>query len=163
MNADQKEQSPNSFNNTLHKPDDPLLKALNLVIHLAVRVLAVFMTIVIVWGVIDLGRLLYLDMMKSDTLLLIDIKEIFALFGAFMSVLIAIEIFSNITVYLRDDVIHVKIVMATALMAVARKVIILDLEQKTTWDFVAVAAVVLAMSVGYYLVVVKDRECEKKL
>lgn len=48
-------------------------------------------------------------------------------------------------------------------MAVARKVIILDLEQKTTWDFVAVAAVVLAMSIGYYLVVVKDRECEKKL
>ncbi len=43
--------------------------------------------------------------------------------------MIAIEIFINITVYLREDVIHVKIVMATALMAIARKVIILDLEK----------------------------------
>ena len=33
--------------------------------------------------------------------------------------LIAIEIFINITVYLREDVIHIKIVMATALMAIS--------------------------------------------
>ena len=46
-----------------------------------------------------------------------------ATFGAFMAVLIAIEILINITIYLRDDVIHVKIVMATALMAIARKVL----------------------------------------
>ena len=43
-----------------------------------------------------------------------------------MAVLIAIEIFINIMVYLREDVIHVKIVLATTLMAIARKVIILD-------------------------------------
>ena len=35
-----------------------------------------------------------------------------------MAVLIAIEILINI--YVRDDVIHVKIVMSTALMAIAR-------------------------------------------
>ncbi len=33
-----------------------------------------------------------------------------------MAVLIAIEIFHNIVLYLRDDVIHIKVVMATALM-----------------------------------------------
>jgi uncharacterized membrane protein (DUF373 family) len=70
-----------------------------------------------------------------------------------MAVLIAIEIFINITIYLRDDVIHVKIVMATALMAIARKVIILDYTQITP-DYVwATAGVVVAMSIGYYLVV----------
>ena len=54
------------------------------------------------------------------------ISDILATFGAFMAVLIAIEIFFNITIYLWDDIIHVKIVMAMALMAIARKVIILD-------------------------------------
>ena len=43
-----------------------------------------------------------------------------ATLGAFMAVLIAIEILINSTIYLRDDVIHVKIVMSTALMAIAR-------------------------------------------
>ncbi len=46
--------------------------------------------------------------------MLMNISDILATFGAFMAVLIAIEIFINITIYLRDDVIHVKIVMATA-------------------------------------------------
>ncbi len=47
-----------------------------------------------------------------------------------MVTLIAIEIFLNIVLYLRDDVLHVKLVLATALMAIARKVIVLD--YKTT-------------------------------
>jgi uncharacterized membrane protein (DUF373 family) len=84
---------------------------------------------------------------------LLTINDILATFGAFMAVLIAIEIFINISVYLRDDVIHVKIVMATALMAIARKIIILDFDQISS-DYVwAMGGVVFAMSVGYFLVV----------
>lgn len=46
-----------------------------------------------------------------------------------------------------------KVVMATALMAIARKVIILDFEQISS-DYVwAAAGVALAMSIGYWLVV----------
>ncbi|MGL1835036.1 phosphate-starvation-inducible PsiE family protein [Rhodocyclaceae bacterium SMB388] len=51
------------------------------------------------------------------------------MFAAFLAVLIAIEIFANITLYLRDEVIHVKLVIATALMAIARKVIVLDFSE----------------------------------
>lgn len=55
-----------------------------------------------------------------------EIGDILQTFGAFMAVLIAIEIFINITLYLRTDVIPVKLVVATALMAICRKVIIFD-------------------------------------
>jgi hypothetical protein len=66
-------------------------------------------------------------------------------------VLIAVEIFINITIYLRDDVIHVKIVMATALMAIARKVIILDFDKLNSDDIYALAAVLLAAGISYWL------------
>lgn len=79
--------------------------------------------------------------------------DLLVTFGAFMAVLIAIEIFINITVYLREDVIHVRIVMATALMAIARKVIILDLEQIEPEYLWGIASVVFAISIGYWLVV----------
>jgi uncharacterized membrane protein (DUF373 family) len=68
-------------------------------------------------------------------------------------VLIAIEIFINLNIYVRDDVIHVKIVMATALMAIARKVIIMDFDKIAPEYVWATVAVVLALSVGYWLVV----------
>ena len=76
------------------------------------------------------------------------------MFGAFMAVLIAIEIFVNITIYLREDVIHVKIVMATALMAIARKIIILDVDKIEPTYLWGLASIVFAMSIGYWLVVV---------
>ena len=136
-------------------PAEPLMRILRTIIHIAVRGLAVLMTLVIVLGVVDVGLQLWQTMM-AEPYMIVRMNDIMALFGAFMAVLIGIEIFVNITIYLRDDVIHVKIVMATALMAVARKVIIMDVEQMT-WELaISVAAVVLAMSVGYYLVVVRD-------
>jgi uncharacterized membrane protein (DUF373 family) len=69
-----------------------------------------------------------------------------------MAVLIAIEIFVNIVLYLRQDVIYVKLVIATALMAVARKVIILDFADTSAMEALALGAVLLATSVAYWIV-----------
>jgi len=139
----------------LDLPDDKLMKAMQFVIRGIVRILAVLMTIVIVLGTVDVGWILYTSTMKEPVFVL-TITDILATFGAFMAVLIAIEIFVNIVLYLRDDVIHVKIVMATALMAIARKVIILDFDQQESTYIWGIAATVLAMSIGYWLVHILD-------
>lgn len=128
-----------------------LIASLQSIIHWSVRALAVLMVFVIVMGVIDVGWTLY-ERLLSPPSFILTISDMLATFGAFMAVLIAIEIFINITIYLRDDVIHVKIVMATALMAIARKVIILDLDTLEPAYIYAVGTVVLAMSVGYWLI-----------
>lgn len=135
--------------------DEPLLKWLNKIISMAVRLLAILMTVVIIFGVLDVVWLMY-ERLKEPPFLILRMTDILTLFGAFLGVLIAMEIFINITIYLREDVIHVKIVMATALMAIARKVIILDFKVIEPQFVYATAAVVLAMSIGYWLVVVKD-------
>jgi uncharacterized membrane protein (DUF373 family) len=135
----------------LYYPKEPLIQVLRWVIHVAVRILAIMMTGVILLGVVDVGWTLHQRAMAPPRFVL-SISDILATFGAFMAVMIAIEIFGNIVLYLRDDVIHVKIVMATALMAIARKVIILDFETLTPDYIWATASVVLAMSVGYWLV-----------
>lgn len=91
---------------------------------------------------------------------LLNISDILATFGAFMAVLIAIEIFINISSYLRENVIHIKIVLATAFMAIARKVIVLDYKEVTSDYVFATAALVLALVVAYWLAVVKNTSTE---
>ncbi len=133
---------------------EPLIHWLHVVIRFCVRILAVLMTLVIMWSVADVGWVLYQRVTASPVGLL-NVNDILALFGTFMATLIAIEIFQNIVLYLRDDVLHVKLVLATALMAIARKVIVLDykeLEPEYIW---ATAAIILALSVGYWLVTKK--------
>ena len=119
---------------------------------MAVRALAVLMTGVIVFGVADVVYVLYKRLMAEPRGFL-EISDILATFGAFMAVLIAIEIFVNIISYLREDVIHVRIVLATAMMAIARKVIILDYNTTSPQYIYATAAVVAAMALAYWLVV----------
>ena len=139
----------------LSNPKEPLIQVIRVVVRIAVRFLAVLMTVVILFGVADVILVLYQEL-KTPPFMLLTITDILALFGAFMAVLIAIEILINIIIYLRDEVIHVKIVMATALMAIARKVIIMDFAKILADYVLAVAAVVLAMSLGYWLVVIRD-------
>ena len=135
----------------INQSEEPLIHWLNLVIRFCVRILAVLMTVVIMWSVVDVAWVLSQRLMAPPVGLL-DIDDIVTLFGAFMATLIAIEIFLNIVLYLRDDVLHVKLVLATALMAIARKVIVLDYKTLAPEYIWATAAIILALSIGYWLV-----------
>ena len=81
------------------KTADPLLRQLYRVVRLSVRALAVIMAFVIVGGVADVVYVLYQRLMEPPFLLL-TISDILATFGAFLAVMIAIEIFENLTLYL---------------------------------------------------------------
>lgn len=131
--------------------NEPLIAKIYAAVKFLVRVLAVLMLFVILMGVVDVGWTVYQKLMTPPVFIL-TISDMLASFGAFMAVLIAIEILINITIYLRDDVIHVKIVMATALMAIARKVIILDFGEVEPSYVYGIGVVVIAMSVGYWLI-----------
>jgi uncharacterized membrane protein (DUF373 family) len=135
----------------LSTDDDPIIKFCHQTIRKAVKVLAVLMMITIIWGVIDVMYVMYktLIMPTFTSLTLIDVV---VTFGSFLVVLIAIEIFINITLYIRRDVIHVKLVVATALMAMARKVIILDFNEVSPSYVWATGVVVLALGVTYWLI-----------
>ena len=107
---------------------DPLLRGAQSLILLSVRALVMLMTLVIVWGVADVIWVLY-ERLREPPVMLLTISDILSTFGAFIAVMIAIEIFENLTIYLRQNVIEVELVMATALMAIARKVIVLDYKE----------------------------------
>ena len=128
------------------KHPDVLLSRLHKAIKFCIRTLAVLMVFVI-----------YTQVSKAPYLLL-AVSDIFKVFAAFLVVLIAIEIYQNIILYLRTDVIPIKLVIATALMAIARKVIIIDLKDVTAIHIFSIAAVVLALGVTYYLVGQQHKE-----
>lgn len=130
---------------------DPLIRFLHRIIRQVVRLLAILMVFVILWGIGDIFLVLY-QRLNAPPFLLLKIDDLLATFGAFLAVLIAIEIFLNITLYLRDDVIHVKLVIATALMAIARKVIVFDYNTLDPCYVWATAALLLALGITYWLI-----------
>lgn len=131
--------------------EDRLISALHRVIRIGVKVLAVLMVFVILWGIIDVIYVLF-QQLSTPPILLLEVGDLFRLFGAFMVVLIAIEIFINIRLYLGTDILPIQLVIATALMAIARKVIVMDFEAVSPQYVFATAAVVLALGITHWLV-----------
>lgn len=134
---------------------DSLIRFLHKTIRFGVKTLAVLMTLVILWGIGDVVWVIY-QRLSQPPYLLLKINDILMTFGAFLAVLIAIEIFLNITLYLREDVIHVRLVVATALMAIARKVIVFDFNDLNYEYVLATAAVVFALGLTYWLITKKQ-------
>lgn len=128
---------------------DPVLRVLHWVMRAAAYVLAIAMVVVILEGVISVIYQLYQALTSSPYFMVPDIVKTF---GGFLAVLIAFEIFANITLYIRSDVFPVKLVIATALMAISRKIIVLDMSEYSALDLIGVAAVVLALGATYWLV-----------
>jgi uncharacterized membrane protein (DUF373 family) len=130
--------------------EDPLLRWLHKVIRFSVKILAVLMTMVILWGVADVIYMMAIRVLEPPRLLL-TVTDIFQMFGAFMVVLIAIEIFVNIRLYLGTDVLPVKLVIATALMAMARKIIVLDFANTAAEYVYGISLAVAALGLTYWL------------
>jgi uncharacterized membrane protein (DUF373 family) len=119
------------------------------------KILSLAMIWVILLSVCDLLIFLAKELANHSDNLLKD--TLFVIFGLFLNVLIALEILENITAYLKKHVIQVELVIVTSLIAVSRKIIILDLEKKTAADLIGLATAIFALSISYLIVRVTNR------
>jgi uncharacterized membrane protein (DUF373 family) len=119
--------------------------------RIVVLTLIVMMMVVVALATVELGWIIVKDII-SPPIFLMEIKELLEIFGFFMLVLIGVELLETIKAYLVEGVIHVEIVLEVALIAVARKVIILDLEKYGSLTLVGIAAVVIALAIASYAV-----------
>jgi uncharacterized membrane protein (DUF373 family) len=81
---------------------------------------------------------------------LLTINELHSIFGLFLLILIGIELMETIKVYLIDDSIRVEIVFLVAMIGIARHVIDLDYKTMDPIALIGIAAVILALTIGYY-------------
>lgn len=114
--------------------------------------LVVMMALVLFLATLELAWIIVKDIV-SPPFLLLEIDELLEIFGLFMLVLIGIELLETIAkTYLAQSTDHARIVMAVAIIAIARKVIILDVKDLSGQVLLGIAAIILALSIGYYLI-----------
>lgn len=117
-----------------------------------VSVLIILMTVVIFLSILELAYVIVKDII-SPPILLLDIKELLEVFGLIMLVVIGIELIETVMkTYLVEGVDHVRVVLSVALIAIARKVIILDLHEVPSLSLMGVGIIILALAFGYFFV-----------
>lgn len=129
-----------------------LLTAFDRAKTVIIGTMIVLMTLIVIFSIIDLAYILYKDLISPPTLLL-DIDEMKELFGLFLLVLIGLELVESMQTYLTEHVIHaeVEVILLIAMIAVARKVIIMDIDKTSFQALLGIAAIIVALAGSYYL------------
>lgn len=78
-------------------------------------------------------------------------EELTDTLGTFLLVLIAVELLGTMKSYLTENVIHVEIVVLLAIIAIARKVILLDPTKTDGLELIGIGIIVLGLAASYYL------------
>jgi uncharacterized membrane protein (DUF373 family) len=113
--------------------------------------LIVMMAFVVALATIELGWLIVSDLLDEREVLL-GIGELLDLFGFFMLVLIGLELLETIRAYISEHVVHAEVVIEVAIIAIARKVIILDVKELEPLALIGIAAIIVALGGAYWII-----------
>ena len=122
--------------------------------HVVIIFLTALIAVIIIAAVWNLSLKILFGLVLSGSLDPSDYSVFQAVFGMIFTVIIALEFKKSLLVVAerRDTVVQIRSVVMIALLAICRKVIILDLSETDALHVLALAAAILALGVVYWLV-----------
>jgi uncharacterized membrane protein (DUF373 family) len=127
--------------------------------HAVVLVLTALLSLIIVSAIWKLALKVVFSLVLSDSFDLTDLAVFQSVFGMIFTVIIALE-FKRTLLVVSDrtkNVVQVRAVILIALLAVVRKLIILDISPGDAPQLLALAAATLALGGVYWLVRDEDK------
>ena len=76
-------------------------------------------------------------------------EQVYEIFGDLLLVLIGLELMHTVKVYLQDHTVHIEEILAVALVALARKVIAVNLKDQT--GYIGLALLIIALAGSHWL------------
>ncbi len=131
------------------------MKIIKLGERVIVIVLLGLMMMALILSTVELAVKVF-SVILTPPFLLIDVGRLMDIFEFFLVVMIGLELLETIKIYFYENRFHLEIVMVVALIAAARKIIVLDYEALSAHHEIAIAAIILSLSLGYYLI----RRCD---
>ena len=118
--------------------------------HVVVATLILMLAIVILLSVVELGWVLIKDIIKPPFFIL-EIRELLELFGLFLLVLIGIELLETMKKYFTEGHVDPDVIISVSLIAIGRKIIIMEPKEYDPLTLVGIAAIILALIAGYWV------------
>lgn len=131
--------------------DDNFMRGIHYLENAVSKILSIALVVVIGVSLFDLSLVLAKDLFSTEPIGFFN-RTLIEIFGLFLNILIALELLENVTAYLRKHIVQVELVVVTALIAVARKIIIFDPAKYEKNDLIALAFACLALAASYAII-----------
>jgi len=119
--------------------------------------LLIIISILLVVAILDVIIQLYNGIMVNSITEFIK-TQFTQLIGLFLTILIGVELLEAIKAFLKEEMVHVEIVVLVAIIAISRKVIVWEISSIGYMDLIALALMLLALAATYWVIKI----CYKK-
>jgi len=114
-------------------------------------ILISLLMVVLVFAVGELVWLLITNLTNSPRFLL-ENHEFTNVLGVFLLVLIGVELLDTMLEYFRENAIHVEIVVLLSIIAIARKVILLEPSMTNGLELIGIGIIIIGLSASYFMI-----------
>jgi uncharacterized membrane protein (DUF373 family) len=131
--------------------------------QVVILILTGLIALVVVFAVWNLALRIFHAVLAPQSFDPTDYSVFQAIFGAIFTVIIALEFKRSLLVVAerQESIVQVRTVILIALLAIVRKLIILDLASTDALQLFALAAAILALGAVYWLVRDQDRSIQR--
>lgn len=126
---------------------------------LLVYLLIAMLLIAVILGTVQLGIQLAETALRPP-FLRIEPQALFSSFGLFLIIIIGLELLKLLKLHLSHHKLQPEVVIEVAIIAVCNKIVTLDLKTMEGISLLGLAALLLALSAGYYVFTRTQREAE---
>lgn len=133
----------------------PIKKFEEIVFYILSAIVALYIVVEVVELVYQFGKALWI-MNDTTTRLLLSKEQTAMVLPVFFNILIAIELIDTFNVYVREHHIKVQNILLIGLIAIGRKLLVLDVGHSDGIANIGLASIILALSLGYYLMKKND-------
>jgi uncharacterized membrane protein (DUF373 family) len=118
---------------------------------IVIAILVFMMIVVLIVSLVQLAYTIF-DYISDEPFHLLNDRVMMGLFGSILTVLIGIELLDTVKMYLKEDVVRVEIILLVAIIALAKKIIVMDFKGFDSLSMLGLAALLITLAAAYYLI-----------
>jgi uncharacterized membrane protein (DUF373 family) len=120
------------------------------VFYILAFVISVYIAVEVIELIYQFGKALISGNGESGRLLITK-EQTYLVLPVFFNILIAIELIDTFNIYIKEHSIKVQSILLIGLMAIGRKLLVLDIGHNEGIQNIGLASLILALALGYYL------------
>jgi uncharacterized membrane protein (DUF373 family) len=114
------------------------------------KALVIIMTVSILLGMINLIYLLFYKIISPPIVYMLDLNDLYGIFKLSLIILVGYELIKSLLIIINSHTIPSKTILNIAIIAVANKIITLDITHTEYTTVLALAALALALGASNY-------------
>lgn len=137
-------------------------KYLNILQKSIIYFLLILISILLIIAVLDVFIQLYDGVIVGSLSEFID-TQFSQLIGLFLTILIGVELLEAVKAFLKEEIVHVEIVVLVAIIAISRKVIVWEMSSTNYMDLISMSVMLLSLAATYWIIKIcyKKPKCKK--